>query len=161
MELDVIVNILLKYTNHKMRYLLLTSFLFLSHLTFGQFQKIVNQSIDLSDATQVEVNLNGEVSYQEWEGTFMLIETKVVIENCNENIFRSFVATGRYLVNSEVDGKTVRLSSHKSLGQVVKSKLGETVETVYFKIYYPKGFKDSAGNLLVSTIHHEQVSGGK
>lgn len=143
-----------------MRYLLLTCLLFLSHLTFGQFQKIVNQSIDINDASRVEVNLNGEVTYQEWEGMFMLIETRVVIENCNENIFRSFVATGRYLVKSEVDGETVRLSSHESLGQVVKSKLGETLETVHFKIYYPKGFKDSNGHLLVSTIEHEQVSGG-
>ena len=95
MQIGVIINILLNYTNFSMRYLLLTFFLFISHLTFGQFQKVVNQSIDLNDATKVEVDLNGEVTYQEWEGMFMLIETKVVIENCNENIFRSFVATGR------------------------------------------------------------------
>ena len=144
-----------------MRYPFLIFLLFLSHLSFGQFQKIINQSIDINDATKVQVDLKGQVSYQEWEGMFMLIETKVVIENCNENIFRSFVATGRYLIQADIDGEIIKLKSHKSLGQVVQSKLGETDERVYVKIYYPKGFKDSSGNLLESTVEHEQIAGGK
>ena len=144
-----------------MRYTLFVFLLFLSHLSFGQYQKIINQSIDLNDATKVEVDLKGQISYQEWEGMFMLIETKVVIENCNENIFRSFVATGRYLIQADIEGETIKLTSHKSLGQVVQSKLGQTFEKVYIKIYYPKGFKDSSGHRLVSSIEHDQVEGGK
>ena len=70
------------------------------------------------------------------------------------------MAAGRYLIQADNQGDVIRLTSHKSLGQVVQSKLGETVEKVFIKIYYPKGFKDSAGDLLVSTIEHEQLEGG-
>jgi len=134
-----------------MRYLLLTILLCSTQLSFGQFQKVINQSVDIVDATKVEVNLEGNISYQEWEGMFLLVETKVVIENCNENIFRTFVKSGRYLIDANVNGDV--------LGKVVSSKLGQTVEEVHFKIYYPKGFKDSSGHLLVSTIEHEQIPG--
>jgi len=69
------------------------------------------------------------------------------------------VKSGRYLIDANVNGDVVQLTSHKDLGKVVSSKLGQTVEEVHFKIYYPKGFKDSSGHLLVSTIEHEQIPG--
>jgi len=45
-----------------MRYLLLTILLCSTQLSFGQFQKVINQSVDIVDATKVEVNLEGIVT---------------------------------------------------------------------------------------------------
>jgi len=142
---------------YAMRTLLIISFLLFTQLSFAQFQELFNQSIDITTATRIEPNLKGEVSYQEWDGMFILLETKVVIENCNENIFKSFVKEGRYIIDIKNNGSKITLQSHKNLGRVVKSRLGMTKETVYFKIYFPKGLKDQAGNPLTSTIKHEQV----
>lgn len=140
-----------------MRYLLLIIFIFFAQLSFGQYQELFNQSIQVLDADRLEVSLKGNVTYQEWEGTFVLVETKVVIENCNDNVFKAFVKEGRYKIQNSINGNSVKLVSHKNLGRVVKTKLGETKETVYFKIYFPEGFKDHQGIPLTSTIIHEQV----
>jgi len=140
-----------------MRTFLIISLLFCSQLSFAQFQELFNQSIDVTSESMVDVKLDGEITYQQWDAMFLLIETKVVIENCNDNIFKSFVKEGRYKVEYTSNGNTIKLASHKNLGRVVKSRLGMTKETVYFKIYFPKDFKDHNGKPLVSTIHHEQV----
>lgn len=142
-----------------MRYFLTLLLLFSFQLIFGQFQKIINQSVEVKNATKLEVLLDGNIIYSEWEGTFILLETKVIIENCNENIFKAFVKSGRYLATTSRNGDIITLKSHQDLGKVIKSKLGETYEDVYFKIYYPKGFKDKSGNHLVSSLPHDHIEG--
>lgn len=144
-----------------MRTLLIISLLFAAQMSFAQYQELFNQTIEVVTATQVETNLKGEIQYQQHAGSFLLIESKVVVENCNGNIFKSFIKEKRYIVDVQNDGDTIVLQSHKNLGRVLKTSLGETKETVYYKIYFPEGFKDQNGHPLVSTITHEQVDTGK
>lgn len=123
-------------------------------LITAQFQRVINESFDAAEATKLKVDLGGNVSYQEWEGMFVLLETKVVIENSNENMFKALLKSGRYKAKFEIDGDIASLTSSPKLREILKSNLGEIYERVYFKIYFPVGFKDHMGNVLTSTIEH-------
>ena len=145
-----------------MRSVLIIFLLFSTNMVFGQFQKIINQSVDIQDISRLDVNLAGNVSFQEWVGSFILIETKVVVKNGNERIFRSWVKEKRYLANVEQVDDLIRLYSHPDLGRIEVVNGKEVNETVYILIRYPKGLKDINGNDIIDTQPHQQVqaSGG-
>lgn len=134
-----------------MKFFFTISFLILTQSVFCQFQKIFNQSIELKDEPTVNIDLNGEVNFEEWDGSFILIETKVTLYNANDNIFKSFVKNGRYLTNVFRNEAQIDLVSHKDLGRKIKTSLGETSEDVVFKIYYPSKFKKRDKKLIIDT----------
>lgn len=137
-----------------MRTLLTTLLLTLTTLATAQFQRVINESFDAKEAFKLQVDLHGTVTYQEWEGTFILLETKVVIENCNDNIFKSLIKSGRYKAVYGIDGDVVKLSSNPALRKMFKTSFGDSNERIYFKVYFPEGFQDHMGNALTSTIEH-------
>lgn len=145
-----------------MRFILIVFLLFSSNLIFGQFQKIINQSIDIQQGQRLDVNLAGTVSFQEWVGSFILIETKVVVKNGNERIFKSWMKEKRYLANVEQVEDLIRLYSHPDLGRIEIINGKQVDETVFILIRYPKGLKDINGNNIVDTDPQSQIqaSGG-
>ncbi|MBT8221331.1 MAG: hypothetical protein KJP00_16005 [Bacteroidia bacterium] len=136
-----------------MKWFLTIFLLSISTLSFGQFQKIFNQSIEIENEHRIDLFLNGEAKYEAWEGSFLLVETRVTLYNANENIFKAFVKDGRYLTNVEREETIIRLSSNPNLGHRIRTSAGDTNEDVVFKIYFPKKYKLMENNVLVDPEH--------
>ncbi|MCP4440353.1 MAG: hypothetical protein GY810_15515 [Aureispira sp.] len=104
----------------------------------AQSEKTLVKSIALEDANNVVLALNGEIETSEWDKEYVRIETKINVENFDENILKRLVLVGRYNIETtNVDGKIV--VEMPSVANFVTVKGVDLQEQLTFQVFVPKG----------------------
>ena len=124
-----------------MRQIILSlSFLLLSTCAWGQLQKLIHQTFELDDASQVDLDLYGEYEVQEWAGNTILTETTIKLYDASPGILNHFVEKGRYNIKSEFAGEQLKLISadkERSPIKTNKEEGTEAFEEIKLRVFIP------------------------
>ena len=137
------------------KYLTILIFLCVGFSAFAQHEKIIHNSFDLDEVSQVKLNIYGEHTFEKWEGNTILTETTVQLHDASPAVFKHYLKEGRYQIMAEVENNALNISSVKMVRNPIKTKNGVCYEFVNTVVYYPEDFSVSGSSSLVKA---QQVS---
>jgi len=107
-------------------------------MAWGQGEKTLVKSFNLSGVEQVLFELEGDVEVQTWTNNYLRVEMKVTARNGSESVLKSLVRCGRYNLLGKKDGGVFKIDAP---GLRKKVKVGDAFleEGISLKIMAPKG----------------------
>lgn len=116
------------------------TFLFFNPL-FGQLQKVFHQTFEIDTINQIHFDQLGEYKVESWAGNNIMTETKVKLYQASEGILDHLIEAGRYELEANAQGESVRLSAKDKLRRPIKTHKGECAEIVELRIFIPDSFE--------------------
>lgn len=120
----------------KFLYFLLFYLVAIFHLS-AQNQRFIHRTFPLDTATTLELDLFGEYTVESWVGDAVMIETQVSLYNAPEGIFNYHIKNGRYEIEEEREGETLKLKSKDKDRHPIKTAKGNPEEKVTVKVFIP------------------------
>ncbi len=128
----------------KYKQILLSAFLLsFAFASYGQLEKTIHQTFDLSEKSTILLDLHGAYTIVPWAGNNVLVETKVQLFNSSAAVLKHFVEKDqRYLIEADTAAAgTVKLVSHDKKRASLRTKSGaESTEIVETRIFVPENF---------------------
>ena len=110
----------------------------------AQFARTIHRHFEVEDATQIQLNLVGDVEVENWEGNTLLIQTDIHIYNASKGIFTHFVdKVGRYEIEAAVNGDVLDVRHLHQERKLISTKNGVATEDVKVKVFMPRYFEGS------------------
>lgn len=119
----------------------------LSNAVVAQNQRFIHRTFPLDTATILELDLFGEYTVETWVGDAVMIETQVSLFNAPEGIFNHHIKEGRYEVEEEREGETLRLIAKDKRRPKIKTSKGDSEEKVTMKVFIPDVMKPSGDKM--------------
>jgi len=131
----------------QLRILLSTILLLVVSSLFGQFSKTVHHTFEADSAQTISVEVQGEVSIENWEGNTVLVETNIRVYNASKSLFEFMVEEqGRYEVLADLSGNSLKITSKDKERRIIQTKKGQANEEVLVRVRLPKRFNvDGSG----------------
>lgn len=116
--------------------------------SWAQAQQILHHTVDLNPAitivkTDIVANFLG---VETWPGNHILLETKVEIHGLSDGVLKHFLEHDRYTVETKIENNTLLLVSKEKERKPLKTKSGECVERVHYRVFIPEAFVASGKN---------------
>ncbi|MEL6142257.1 MAG: hypothetical protein AAFQ37_05915 [Bacteroidota bacterium] len=105
----------------------------------------VTLEVDSVDEVSLDVYPGDSLRVEPWAGNHLLIETSVMLHNGKQNVLKFFREKGRWNLQDELTGKSLRLTSVDKERRKVETDKGLTEEEVTVVVYLPEAF-EKAGN---------------
>jgi len=105
----------------------------------------VTLEVDSIDEVSLDVYPGDSLRVEPWAGNHLLIETSVMLHNGKQNVLNFFKDQGRWNLQDELSGTSLRLTSVDKERRKVETDKGMTEEVVTVVVYLPEAFEE-AGN---------------
>ena len=107
----------------------------------AQYKKILHQSFEIQDSVKtLDFKITGELEFEPWVGSALLIESYVTLHNGNATLFNYLEKTGRYLIEQEQADSTLVIKSKFEERLPIGTQMGESLEVVQVKVLLPDSF---------------------
>lgn len=131
--------------------LILITLVLTTSTLFGQTEKTLVKTFNLQGNTSVALNLNGNVTVQEWGENTLRIHMNINLENTNVNMLKYLITQGRYNLVLENTDTGVQVTSPGRDKDVVINKAGDILkEVVTYTVFIPR-------NVEVEILNQEAV----
>ncbi|MFK7984323.1 MAG: hypothetical protein AB8G86_30395 [Saprospiraceae bacterium] len=100
--------------------------------------QVIHQSFEMGERKALTLNLNIPYEVETWAGNTILTETKVKMENISPKILKHFISQGRYEIVENNSETAIELSLKEADRRPIRTKNGETTETINIKFYIPE-----------------------
>jgi len=132
---------------------LLSLVLFLLCLpAFGQLQKVTHKTFEVGKASTVQFDIYDEFEVQLWASDNIMIETNIKLYEASSGILDHFVKRGRYEIDMEELGETVKMISKDKERRPIKFKNEECYEQVTHRVFLPDNFSKASEDSWVRTV---------
>lgn len=112
-------------------------------IAFAQNQQYIHQTFELDTATTLALDLYGEFEVEKWVGSSIMIETQASLYDASEAIFKHFIETGRYEIETTLEEGVLTLVSKDKLRRPIKTSAGERREEVRVRVFIPERLEDA------------------
>jgi hypothetical protein len=125
-----------------MKYIFTFIAYFIVNQVFGQLEKTIHQTFNVTDATNIAVQVSGDFKVENWPGDAVLVETSIKLENATNAILKHVVETGRYTIvlEDQGNGSNFLLKEQNTKRAKINTKNGLVNETIEIKIFIPSFF---------------------
>ena len=96
------------------------------------------KSFNLQNNNEVVLDLEGDVSVEEWNNSIMRIQMTVTLENGSSSMLKSLVQTGRYNLKSIEKEDFLKVYA-PGLQREMRVKGKNLIEKISYTIYAPSG----------------------
>lgn len=114
---------------------------------FAQNQRFIHRTFQMDTATILELDLYGEYTVETWVGDAVMVETLISLSNAPEGIFNHHIKEGRYEIEEQREGETLRLVSKDKLRPKIKTSKGDSDEKVNVKVFIPDVMKPNGDKM--------------
>ena len=107
---------------------------------------IFHKTVDIDKVNRLtfDVYPQDQVEYRSWPGDDLLIETSVEIKNVKQDILDFYMRQKRYVLQPEINGDAMSLTSYDKTRRTVKGTEGVAYEEVKIVVYVPENFSAAA-----------------
>lgn len=115
-----------------------------SSLTWGQATASTNQTIAISNASKLQLNLySPDIEVREIKGSRLIIESHITVEGVTSNTILEYVIkAGRYELTSQTDASTQTLTLTRKMSDKVLVVKGQScAEHVRYVVLVPSSIK--------------------
>lgn len=128
---------LLPYKNKIMRnILLLGAFLLYSVFSFGQIERSIFSTYDLTDIQQINIRLGDNTSVKIWPGNNILVEAHLSFFNGSKSIFENLIKSERYNLIESRSSSSITLTENPKLKRKITSTSGTTYDEIIERVIY-------------------------
>jgi hypothetical protein len=121
------------------RLITLITLILTTSLVFGQTEKTLVKTFNLQGNTSVALNLNGNVTVEEWGESTLRVHMTISLENTNVNMLKYLITQSRYNLVLENTDTGVKISAPGRNQAVVINKAGDVLkETVTYTVFVPR-----------------------
>lgn len=131
--------------------IILITLILTTSLVFGQTEKTLVKTFNLEGNASVALNLNGNVTVEEWGENTLRVHMNITLENTNVNMLKYLITQGRYNLVLATTDTGVVLSSPGRDKNVIINKAGDILsEKVTYTVFVPR-------NIQVEILNKDSV----
>lgn len=128
-------------------------------VVFGQTEKTLVKTFNLQGNTAVALNLNGNVTVEEWGENTLRVHMNISLKNTNVNMLKYLITEGRYNLVLETTDTGLQLTSPGRNKDVVVNKEGDVLsEIVTYTVFVPRNVNVEILNQ--NTVEEETAQAG-
>lgn len=128
-------------------------------VVFGQTEKTLVKTFNLQGNTAVALNLNGNVTVEEWGENTLRVHMNISLKNTNVNMLKYLITEGRYNLVLETTDTGLQLTSPGRNKDVVINKEGDVLsEIVTYTVFVPRNVNVEILNQ--NTVEEETAQAG-
>ncbi|MCB0705117.1 MAG: hypothetical protein KDC34_07395 [Saprospiraceae bacterium] len=131
------------------KFLLLIPAAFLGYSAHAQLEKVIHQTFDPADLTNITINLEEEYELQSWSGNQILTETFIQLYDASPEILKFFIEEKhRYEITMITEGEGMTLESTDQERNPIQYHGTECYEFVRTKVFVPESYERAGDNQL-------------
>lgn len=125
----------------------------------AQAQQLLHVTYEVpAEISQIQTDIVGNfVGIDNWAGDHILIEIKVQLHGASDRILKHFMEDGRYSIEAKQNNEKLLLVSKEKEHKPIKTKEGECVELVHYRIFIPDSFSKTGKNDWVRPLNTDDV----
>ncbi len=123
-----------------------------SSATYSQITETFHKTYSCFEVNVIKVNLLGNVSIEQWDGTSVMVKTKVSLTNASKAALEHFITKkGRYDIVDNNLNNALSLESKDTKRSPIILKNGSCDETVDVIVYIPVTYQEQDDGTYLST----------